>query len=250
MSTTIPVLRSDTQVNIPGVGMRDAKCLAGGYVFQCRVPSLAPVPKFSEAYKPTKGIHISTMVTGPDGWHDLVHIGPQQRNAAIAQWWLDNCFPTIRRVLDGITDAEVDVANAFGWWLSTDPRFIQVTGWERNVWRDFAVDILNDVKENNVTFRQAAGIDRNRRAERRNARTSAKTAATWDAAIERDADGPDAEIYAAMAAGGPRKYRVGGMDLNASEFTLIMKEHLQAKKAGRTSGMQVEKTVVISEHGA
>jgi len=157
-STTIPALHSKTQVHIPGIGERDAKCLAGGYVFNCRVPSYAPPPK-TEAYEPTRGIKISSMITGQGGWVDHVDITPDQRNAAIAQWWLDNCFPTIRKVLEKITDAEEDIANAFGWWLSSDTKFIQVGGWERDVWRGFAVDILNNVKKNGTTFRHASGID-------------------------------------------------------------------------------------------
>lgn len=156
--TTIPALQSKTQINIPGVGERDAKCLAGGYVFNCRVPSQDPSPKFSDAYEPTKGIAISSVIIGQDGWVGHVDITPDQRNAAIAQWWLDNCFQTIRKVLEKITDAEEDIANAFGWWLSNKD-FIQVDGWERDVWRGFAMDILNKVTKNDKTFRQAAGID-------------------------------------------------------------------------------------------
>tara|TARA_Y100001958_G_scaffold118574_3_gene85633 strand:- start:4143 stop:4664 length:522 start_codon:yes stop_codon:yes gene_type:complete len=139
--TIIPVLQNTTQVNIPGIGECDAKCLAGGYVFHCRVPSHNPVPPLSSAYKPTMAIT------------------PNQRNAAIAQWWLDNCFPIIRHVCKNMTDTEEDTANAFGWWLSAEARFIQVDGWERDVWRGFAVDILDDVKNNHVTFKQATGID-------------------------------------------------------------------------------------------
>ena len=37
--------------------------------------------------------------------------------------------------------------------------FIQVVGWERDVWRGFAMDILNKVTENHMTFRNAAGIN-------------------------------------------------------------------------------------------
>ena len=163
--TTIPALQSNTQVNIPGIGERDAKCLAAGYVFNCRVPSQDPSPKFTEAYEPTKGIAISSVIIGRDGWVGHVDISPSQRNAAIAQWWLDNCFLTIRKVLENITDAEEDIANAFGWWLSSDTKFIQVDGWERDVWRGFAVDILNKVTKNGQTFRQAAGIDRRKEGE-------------------------------------------------------------------------------------
>ena len=157
---TIPVLQSTTQVNIPGIGERDAKCLAGGYVLHCRVPSNNPVPPFSPAYKPTIGIKITSMMFGPESsLQEIVAITPNQRNAAIAQWWLDNCFPTIRHVCENMTDAQEDTANAFGWWLSAEARFIQVDGWERDVWRGFAVDILDDIQKNHVTFKQATGID-------------------------------------------------------------------------------------------
>lgn len=155
MSTTIPLLQSKTKVFIPGVGERFAECLAGGYVFNCRVPS-DPTPT-SREYKPTVGICISSVIVGQNGWVKHTEITPDQRNAAIAQWWLDNCFPTIRKVLEQMTDAEEDIANAYGWWLS-NKNFIQVDGWERDVWRDFAVDILNKVTEKHMTFRQAAGI--------------------------------------------------------------------------------------------
>jgi hypothetical protein len=157
---TIPVLQSTTQVNIPGIGKRDAKCLAGGYVFHCRDPSNNPEPPFSSEYKPTIGINITTMMFSPESsLQEIVSITPNQRNAAIAQWWLDNCFPTISRTLTNITDTEEDTANAFWWWLSEDARFIQVDGWERDVWRGFAVDILADIQNNHVTFRQATGIE-------------------------------------------------------------------------------------------
>lgn len=156
---TIPVLQSTTQVNIPGIGNRDAKCLAGGYVFHCRVPSNNPVPPFSSEYKPTMGIKITTMMFSPESsLQEIVAITPRQRNAAIAQWWLDNCFPNIRHVCKNMTDAEEDTANAFGWWLSAEAKFIQVDGWEREVWRGFAVDILDDIQKNHVTFKQAAGL--------------------------------------------------------------------------------------------
>ena len=159
MSTTIPILQSKTRVFIPGVGERYAECLAGGYVFNCCVPSDSPPP--SNEYKPTLGIRISTVIVGQNGWVPVlraIDITPDQRNAAIAQWWLDNCFPTIRKVLEQMTDAEEDIANAFGWWLS-NKKFIQVGGWERDVWRGFAMDILNKVTENHMTFHNAAGIN-------------------------------------------------------------------------------------------
>lgn len=158
--TTIPALQSTTQVHIPGVGTRDAECLAGGFVFNCRVPSHEPLPKFTNAYKSTKGVAITSVMVGQDGWVRHIDISPSQRNAAIVQWWLDNCFPTIKKVLENITDAEEDIANAFGWWLSSDMKFIQVPGWERNIWRGIALDILNKVTKNKITFRQAAGIDK------------------------------------------------------------------------------------------
>ena len=162
--STIPVLHSDTQVYIPGVGNRDAKCLAEGYVALCHVPANEPAPKFSNAYEPTRGITISTMLMGRDSRGEvfcekLVTIGPDQRNAAIAQWWLDNCFQNIKSIMQGFTGSEADIANGFGWWLSTDSRFIQVDRWARDTWHGFAVDILNNVEKKGMTFTQAAGID-------------------------------------------------------------------------------------------
>jgi len=158
--TTIPALQSKTQVNIPGIGERDAKCLAGGYVMKCRVPSNAPVPKFSHAYNPTKGITINTFEFGQEGSiREIVSITPNQRNAAIAQWWLDNCFATISHVCEKMTTSDEDTANAFGWWLSADARFIQVDGWDRDVWVRIAMGILGDIQKNHVTFRQATGIE-------------------------------------------------------------------------------------------
>ena len=158
--TTIPVLHSNTQVHIPGVGDRDAKCLAGGYVALCKVPTNEPASELSEGYNPTRGIKISTMMTGPDGWVELTTIGPDQRNAAIAQWWLDNCWPAMQSIMEGFPDNRADTANGFGWWLTcTTPRVIQVDGWARDTWRGFASDILADVEKNRITFRQAAGID-------------------------------------------------------------------------------------------
>ena len=163
MTTTIPVLHSDTKVLIPGIGERNAQCLAKGYVSMCHVPANEPEHKFSEAYEPTRGITISTMLMGRDSRGEvfcekLVTIGPDQRNAAISQWWLDNCFTVIKRVMTEVADGQSDIANAFGWWLSADSKFIQVDRWARDTWRGFAVDILDNVEKKGMTFKQAVGL--------------------------------------------------------------------------------------------
>ena len=48
--TSIPIIQSETQINIPGIGLRNEKCLADGYVFHCKEPSNAPIPKLTHCY--------------------------------------------------------------------------------------------------------------------------------------------------------------------------------------------------------
>ena len=87
-----------------------------------------------------------------------VTISPSQRNAAVASWWLENCYSQIKGVTMDMTDREEDTGNAFGWWLSK-PEFIKVGGWDRLAWLSIAAKIHDDIINNGVTFRQATGID-------------------------------------------------------------------------------------------
>ena len=157
--TSIPLLESNTQLNIPHVGMRDATCLAGGYIFNCRVTSSTPNQKFSQEYTPTLGMNIRSVIIGEDYWEDAISITPLQRNAAIAQWWLDNCCKKIINFIKRAKDKEEDIAYAFIWWLTTNPEYIQVDGWDCTAWSSIGQNILHNIINKNITFKQAPGIE-------------------------------------------------------------------------------------------
>lgn len=129
----ILILQSNTMITIPGVGDRAAQYVAGGD--GCSVPAI-----------------------GDRDGKCSVTISPSQRNAAVASWWLENCYSHIKGVTMDMTDKEEDTGNAFGWWLSK-PDFIKVDGWDRLAWLSIAAKIHDDIIDNGVTFRQATGID-------------------------------------------------------------------------------------------
>ena len=148
----ILVFQSDTMITIPGVGRRAAKYVANGCA--CSVTGRTT----DDPYKPTLGGTIGTMVVSNGKWSGGMNISPSQRNAAVASWWLENCYFQIKGVTKDMTDKEEDTGNAFGWWLSK-PEFIKVDGWNRLAWLSIAAKIHDDIIENGVTFRQATGID-------------------------------------------------------------------------------------------